>query len=458
MADTRLTPTVHHHAPIDRILSPFQEFLHRQTSGGIVLFVFTVVALFWANSPWASTYFSVWQSKLTVGLGQFELSKPLLLWINDGLMAVFFFVVGLEIKREIIAGELASVRKASLPIAAAIGGMVVPALLYSFFNIGGEGSRGWGIPMATDIAFSLGVLTLLGNRVPLSLKVFLTAFAIVDDIGAVLVIAVFYTSKVSLTALLISAVMLFVAIALNVAGVRRPVVYGSVGVILWIAILKSGVHATVAGVLLAMTIPARTRIAEAQFLETSRNLLNDFEHAGPLDMQHGLNQERHGVLNSLQDLAEGVRTPSSRLEDELHPWVTFVVLPVFAFANAGVSLGGGGVAAVGHPVSLGIIVGLLVGKVIGLSSFAWLAIRLNLASMPAGVTWRHIVGVAFLGGIGFTMSLFVANLAFGESQLLEVSKIGILTGSLISGVVGWGILVKASPPQKILELGTTRLI
>ncbi len=432
-------------APIDRILSPFQEFLHRQTSGGIILFGCTVLALLWANSPWSSVYFNTWQSKLTIGIGPYELSKPLLLWINDGLMAIFFFVVGLEIKREILIGELTSVRKATLPIAAAIGGMVVPAGLYAVFNVGGDGSHGWGIPMATDIAFSLGVLQLLGKRAPLSLKIFLTAFAIVDDIGAVLVIAIFYTAKVSLGALLVSGIMLAAAIALNTMGVRRPVVYGLVGAVLWIAILKSGVHATVAGVLLAMAIPARTRIAEAQFLENGRQLLNGFEEAGPLDIERGLNSDRHGVLNSLQDLTEGVQTPLSRLEDELHPWVTFTVLPIFAFANAGVSLAGGGVAALGSSVSLGIIVGLVVGKLIGVSLFSWLAIRLNLASMPVGVTWRHVIGVAFLGGIGFTMSLFVANLAFGESQLLEISKIGILAGSLIAGIAGWTILRTAPP-------------
>lgn len=430
-------------APIDRILSPFQEFLHRQTSGGIILFICTILALMWANSPWSEVYFSAWQSKLTLAFGPYELSKPLILWINDGLMAVFFFVVGLEIKREIIAGELTSVRKATLPIAAAIGGMVVPAALYSVFNIGGEGSHGWGIPMATDIAFSLGALQLLGKRVPLSLKIFLTAFAIVDDIGAVLVIALFYTSKVFVGALVISAFMLACAIALNLSGVRKPMSYALVGAVLWIAILKSGVHATVAGVLLAMVIPARTRIAEAQYLDVSRTLLDDFETSGPLDIQPGLNNERQGVLNSLQELTEGVQSPLARLEDELHPWVTFIILPIFAFANAGVSLAGGGVAALGHPVSMGIILGLVAGKVIGVTFFSWLAIKLNLASIPAGVTWRHLIGVSFLGGIGFTMSLFVANLAFGESRLLEISKIGILAGSLIAGIVGYCVLMKA---------------
>jgi len=444
MNSSRSKPVIGEVAPIDRILSPFQEFLHRQTSGGIVLFACTILALLWANSPWAASYFATWNAKFTVGISDFQLSKPLLLWINDGLMAIFFFVVGLEIKREIIAGELKSIRKASLPIAAAIGGMLFPALLYTAFNMGTEGSRGWGIPMATDIAFSLGVLQLLGKRVPLSLKVFLTAFAIVDDIGAVIVIALFYTAKISVGALALSGLMLGLAILLNITGVRRPVVYALVGAVLWVAILKSGVHATVAGVLLAMTIPARTRIAEADFVAAAQSLVGSFKAAGPLDSEPGLNHDRHSIINSFQELAEGVQTPLARLEDELHPYVTFLILPLFAFANAGVSLGEGGGAALVHPVSLGIIVGLIAGKFMGVSLFSWLAVKLNLASLPEGVTWTHILGVALLGGIGFTMSLFVANLAFGTSELLEVSKVGILSGSVVAGVMGAMILLRIS--------------
>lgn len=446
MAQEKVTPGLSvAPAPIDRILTPFNEFLHRETSGGILLFLCTVVALVWANSPWAAGYFAAWDAKLTVGLGPATLSKPLLLWINDGLMAVFFFVVGLEIKREIIAGELTSFRKAALPLAAAVGGMIVPALLYTMFNIGREGAAGWGVPMATDIAFSLGVLQLLGKRVPLSLKIFLTAFAIVDDIGAVLVIALFYTAKISTMALSLAVVLLALAILLNLSGVRRPLAYALVGAALWVAILKSGVHATVAGVLLAMTIPARTRIAEKQFASDARMLVDDFENAGPLDVELGLNADRQAVINTMQELAECVQTPLQRLEDDLHPWVTFAILPLFAFANAGVSVAGGGVSAIVHPVSLGIILGLVAGKVAGISFFAWLAVRFNVAALPVGVSWRHIIGVGFLGGIGFTMSLFVANLAFGESQLLAISKIGILMGSLISGIIGYVMLLKAPP-------------
>lgn len=429
---------------LQAVLTPFQDFMHNATSGGIVLLFCTVVALVWANSTWAGSYFDLWDTRFTVAFGGFELSKPLLLWINDALMAIFFFVVGLEIKREVIAGELTSFRKAALPIAAAIGGMVVPAGLYLAFNMGGPGENGWGIPMATDIAFSLGVLQLLGARVPFALKVFLTAFAIVDDIGAVLVIAIFYTAKMSFNALIAAAVLLVVTIILNVLGVRRPLPYALVGAVLWLAVLKSGVHATVAGVVLAMVIPAQRKVAERQFIADANSLLKDFEKAGPMDIDPHLSDERHGVVNSLSELAEGVQSPLHRIEENLHPWVTFIILPLFALANAGVSLAGSGFSSLAHPVSLGIIVGLFAGKVVGVVLFSLVAMKAGIAAVPAGVTTRHLIGVGFLGGIGFTMSLFVANLAFTADELLVSSKIGILAGSLLSGIVG-ALLVRSAP-------------
>lgn len=427
-----------------RVLTPFQEFLHRTTSGGILLLAFTVIAMLWANSPWSASYFALWEAKLTVAIGSMGLSKSLLHWINDGLMAIFFFVIGLEIKREIVAGELSSVRKAAFPAMAAFGGLAVPALIYTAFNRGGPGAAGWGIPMATDIAFSLAVLQLLGPRVPLSLKIFLTAFAIVDDIGAVLVIALFYTANISVMALLLAAVLLGLAILLNVSSIRRPLPYAILGALLWIAILKSGVHATVAGVLLAMAIPARNRIAEDQFLANGRDLLYKFESAGPLNTDRGLNEVRQTVVKTMEEMSEGIQTPLHRLEEALHPWVAFVVLPIFCFANAGVNLAGSGVSALVHPVSIGIIVGLLVGKLVGISLFSFLAVRLNMASLPSGVTWTHVLGVALLGGIGFTMSLFVANLAFDDVALLASSKIGILCGSIVSGSAGAIVLLRST--------------
>lgn len=416
-----------------------------EASGSILLLLCTVVALTWANSPWARTYFSLWQTKLAIGLGNLVLAKPLLSWINDGLMAVFFFIVGLEIKREVLVGALASRRRAALPLAAALGGMLVPAGLYIALNIGGAGASGWGIPMATDIAFALGVLALLGSRIPPALKVFLTALAITDDIGAVLVIALFYTAGISWPGLAIGAGFLILLVAANRAGVRHPLVYGLLGVGLWLALLKSGVHATAAGVLVAMTIPARARIDTEEFLARSRAILDRFKHADKREEQVLTIRERQAALQALESACEHAETPLQRLERALHPWVTFAILPLFALANAGVVLGSYPPSAWTHPVTLGVIVGLVVGKPLGITLFAWLAVRSGLAAMPPGVTWRGICGAGWLGGIGFTMSLFIAGLAFGDIPLLSVAKVGILTASLIAGVAGWMLLRGISP-------------
>lgn len=433
--------------PTERLLRPFQEFARIEASGGILLLVCTVVALAWANSPWAGTYFSLWQTKLTVGFGEFVLSKPLLLWINDGLMAIFFFVVGLEIKREVLVGELDSVRKAALPMAAALGGVIVPASIYITINAGTPGSSGWGIPMATDIAFALGVLALLGQRVPLALNVFLTALAIVDDIVAVLVIALFYTAQISWVSLAIGAGFLVALVAVNWAGARHPLVYALLGIGLWLAFLKSGVHATVAGVLLAMTIPSRARINTDEFLAQSRAVLDEFERAGESGQSVLTNADRQDALHALETTCERVAAPMQRLEHALHPWVTFAIMPVFALANAGVALGGDLSAALTNSISLGIIVGLVVGKQAGISLFSWLAVKSRLATRPDEVTWQHVYGASWLGGIGFTMSLFIAGLAFGDSPLLDSAKIGILAASLMAGVIGWFILNRTPPSR-----------
>ena len=356
------------------------------------------MALVWANSAWASSYFHLWHTDPTFGVAGKLLSKPLHFWINDGLMALFFLLVGLEIKREILVGELASFRRAALPIAAALGGMIVPAAFYLLFNHGGPGAAGWGIPMATDIAFALGVLALLGNRVPTSLKVFLAALAIADDIGAVLVIAFFYTERISWISLGVSGIFFVVLLAANRVGVRHLLVYVILGLGLWIAFLQSGIHATVAGVLLAITIPARQRPA------TSESPMLRFEHA-------------------------------------LIPWNKYVIMPVFALANAGVALGAGAAQSVVTPVSLGVVCGLVAGKPIGIVLFSWLATRSRLAAMLDGIGWRQVFGVGMLGGIGFTMSLFIANLAFDELPTLETAKVGILVASVISGIAGAVVLL-----------------
>jgi Na+:H+ antiporter, NhaA family len=389
---------------IQRLVRPFQEFADLEASGGILLISCTVAALIWANSPFAGSYFHFWHMDLTFGRIGGLLAKPLHFWINDGLMALFFLLVGLEIKRETLVGELASFRKAALPIAAAFGGMIVPAAFYLLFNHGGPGAAGWGIPMATDIAFALGVLALLGDRVPTSLKVFLAALAIADDIGAVLVIAFFYTAQISWPSLGVGGLFFVALLVVNRAGARHLLIYAILGVGLWLAFLQSGIHATVAGVLLAITIPARQCTA-------SRAVLTNNE------------------------------SPMLRLEHALIPWNRYIIMPVFALANAGVALGGGAARSVVAPVSLGVIFGLVIGKPTGIVLFSWLATRTRLAAMLDGIGWRQIVGVGMLGGIGFTMSLFIANLAFGDGHALETAKVGILVASVVSGIAGAIVLV-----------------
>jgi NhaA family Na+:H+ antiporter len=432
--------------PVAKIVRPFQDFAHKQSSGGILLIAATALALVWANSPWGEGYAALWHTKLSVGVGDFSLTKDLTHWINDGLMAVFFLVVGLEIKREVLVGELSSVRGAALPVAAAVGGAVVPALIYVAINAGTEGAAGWGIPMATDIAFALGVLALLGERAPVGLKVFLTALAIVDDIVAVLVIALFYTSEISWGALGVGGLFLVALIVANLIGVGRTLVYALLGVGLWLAFLLSGVHATIAGVLLAFTVPASSFINPSAFLERGRYVLDRFEKAGEKGESSVLaNEERQAALHALNHAAYELEPPLHELEHALHPWVVFAIMPIFALVNAGVALGGGIAEALTNPVALGIVAGLVVGKQIGVTLFAWLAVKGGVSELPQGIGWRHVYGAGWLAGIGFTMSLFITDLAFSEGSLVEAAKLGILAASLIAGVVGWTILRGASP-------------
>jgi NhaA family Na+:H+ antiporter len=444
---------------VDRLLAPFRAFAHTASAGGLVLLATTALALGWANSPWAASYHHLWETPLGLSIGGWAPVTTLHHLINDGLMAVFFFVVGLEIKREMLAGELASVRRAALPMVAALGGMIVPAALYALVNRGGPGAPGWGIPMATDIAFALGVLALLGDRVPTGLKVFLAALAIVDDIGAVLVIAVFYSGGVAWGAIGAAAALLALSAIANAAGVRRPSSYAVIGVALWAAVLLSGVHATVAGVLLAMTIPVRTRIAEGTFLNKARQALADFDaaaHVTSADPRTTVlgNTGHHTALEELETLCEAAQPPLIRMEHALHGVVAFAIMPLFALANAGVTLDGSALsAALTHPVTVGALVGLLFGKPIGIVLFSWLAVRLRWAALPDGVTWRSLSGAGVLGGIGFTMALFIAALAFpaprdgsavGESLLLDEAKVGVLAASALAGLVGW-LLLRSSP-------------
>jgi NhaA family Na+:H+ antiporter len=394
---------------IRRTVQAGTAFLEGEAASGILLMAAAAAAVIWANVA-PDSYDALFQARLSVGTAPLALSKPLVLWINDGLMAIFFFLVGLEIKREILRGQLASVRQALLPVVAAAGGMVAPAAIYALLNVGGPGARGWGIPMATDIAFALGALALLGKRVAPSLRVFLTAVAIADDLGAVAVIAIFYTSDLTWPALAVAAMLLVMLLVTARNGIHHPLPYVVLGVAVWVAVLKSGVHATVAGVLLAFTIPASRR---------------------PRPTAGGHRQQ--------QPLLD-------RLEHGLEPWVAFAIMPIFALANAGVRVSSELAASLVDPIALGVMLGLFVGKQVGIVASCWALIGSGLSSMPSQATWRQLYGVALLCGIGFTMSLFIATLAFEHGDTLTPAKIGVLTGSLISGIVGYAVLARARRP------------
>ena len=434
-----------HPVPIDRFLNPFRDFAANKLAGAGLLLAATAVALVWANSPLAASYHALFEMPVNVSAGPLEIKKPLLHWINDGLMGFFFVVVGLEIKRELLAGHLRSARMAALPIAGALGGMLIPALLYLALNPTAPGGRGWGVPMATDIAFALGVLAVLGERVPVGLKVFLTALAIIDDIGAIIVIGLFYTESVGLVSLVAGGALFALAIALNRVGMKSSVAYFVLGTLVWLAFLKSGVHATLAAVLMAFAIPARRRVDGRSFEERVQALLGRLRAVGLTGRAELLTHEQHDVISAMAVLLDDATAPLQRLEHVLVPIVTFFVLPAFALANAGVSVGEGFFSALLDEIALGVVVGLFVGKQAGILGFSWAAVRLGVADLPAGVTWRQVHGVAILGGIGFTMSLFVAALAFPAPAEQDLAKVGILVGSLVSGVVGLAVLRGATP-------------
>jgi len=426
--------------PIDVLASPFVRFAKMEAASGILLLAGTVAALVWANSPWEQSYHALWSEHVSIGFGQFVLSETRLEWIDDGLMSIFFFLVGLEIKREVLVGELSSLRQAAFPFIAAVGGTLAPALFYVSVTHGSNALKGWAIPMATDIAFALGVLALLGDRVPASLKIFVTALAIVDDIIAVLVIALFYTHQLDVFSLAVGLGGVALSFAANLLGIRKPAAYAVIGVCVWSFVLKSGVHATVAGFLLALTIPAQTYIDRDLFLKRSRRLLDRFETARPNSF------EAHAAIQTLEAQCELIESPLHRIEHYLHPWVSFLVMPLFAFANAGVRVLGNIVAGATHPIFLGVALGLFVGKPLGIGLSAWLSAKIGLATPPAELSWGKIFGAAWLCGIGFTMSLFIATLAFGEGALLDMAKIGILAASLAAGIGGSMLLLRRTGP------------
>ena len=430
----------------DRILTPLDEFIHRQTTSGILLFICAIVAIFLANSQWSGAYHELLKTTFSIGVPGFELSKTIHHWVNDGLMAMFFFVVGLELKREILVGELSNPRLALLPIAAAIGGMVVPVAIYMSINPSGHAFDGWGIPMATDIAFALGTLALLGTRIPKSLLMFLVALAIVDDLGAVMVIALFYTESLNMMALLIAAIMVALLLALNLGGIRRTAPYVLLGLILWVAMLKSGVHATLAGIFLAFTIPMRPKYDPVRFLQQFSDLVTKIKTAYRAETNIIKNDQLRTHFQSLGEGIQLVQAPAQVLEHKLHIPTAYFILPIFSLANAGILVDATSLTSlVTNPISLGISAGLIFGKLIGIAGFSWIVVKLGFASLPSDLNFKHIIGAGFMGGIGFTMSIFIAELGFAHSpEDILMAKTGILFASLVTGILGFAWLYLTS--------------
>lgn len=427
------------------IMMPAQRFIHTEAIGGIVLLAATIAALTLANSPLASEYHHILEHHLTLSFGLFTVDLTVEEWINDGLMAIFFFVVGLEIKREVIHGQLSTVRTATLPVVAAIGGMVIPAAIYVAFNLGGSGEavRGWGIPMATDIAFALGVLALLGRRIPSELRVFMLGLAVVDDLGAIAVIAFAYTETIDFAQLGIAAALVVVMMVTNRLGLRQPAVTAGLAFVIWVAVLKSGVHATVAGVLIAVLTPATPATSGKQFADESEALLAEYRTSIVAE-----DRDRAEVaLGEIEHLVRLTEAPLERMERLLHPWTSYVILPAFALANAGIHFSGGGFsdALFQNNVAIGIIAGLVLGKPLGIVLFPLVASRLGLVSLPTATKWSHVLGVGFVAGIGFTVAIFVTGLAFNQSpELIDYGKLAVLSASVVAGLLGYTILRFAS--------------
>ncbi|GJL61255.1 MAG: Na(+)/H(+) antiporter NhaA [Nitrospirales bacterium] len=431
--------------PVERVLSPLEDFTEQNSSGGIVLLVCTAIALFLANSDYGDLYSSFWELPFTIGIGTYLLEKPLLLWINDGLMAIFFFVIGLEIKRELLVGELSEPRQAILPIAAAFGGMVLPAVAYLLLNFHTPYTSGWGIPMATDIAFAIGLLGLLGSKVPFSAKLFLTTLAIVDDLGAVLVIAFFYTSDISWISLGTGLGFLIILMSANRLGIRSPFIYGLFGIGgLWSAFLFSGLHPTIAGVLAAFTIPATSAMTKKEFAQKSEKFSQEFQRAEVPGVSVLENKEQAEAVHALETANDLIQPPLQKLEHVLYPWVTFAIMPIFALANAGVAISTDFSSLAGNTLSLGIGLGLLLGKPLGIGLGAWIVVRFGSSELPPHLHWPQIIGLGFMGGIGFTMAIFIATLAFHDPSDLQAAKLAILFASCLSACIGLLLLSKST--------------
>ena len=431
-------------------MAPVSRFIHLEYTSGIVLLISVVIAIAWANSPFHDFYEHLWHINFSVGFDKFLLSHPLHIWINDGLMAIFFFVIGLELKREFMEGELSSLQKASLPMTAALGGMLVPAVIYFVINKGTHAAHGWGIPMATDIAFALALLSMASKHIPVSVKIFLSALAVADDLGAVLVIAFFYTEQINFTPLAIGAGFLMLLMLGNRMGIRSALFYLLLGIGAWIGFLLSGVHATIAGVLVAFTIPAVTRIDEQIYSSNLRKLSYDFEADIP---QRGslITPLQNKTIQKVKTLSMAAETPLQTIEHALHPWVAFGIMPLFALANAGIVITSDFFSSIINPVSIGVAAGLIVGKFTGILLFCWIMVRYKISSLPEGANWKHIAGVALLAGIGFTMSLFISGLAFGDPVLINQAKYGILIASIIAGILGTIVLKRVGQSSEIQQ-------
>lgn len=433
---------------LDRFISR-SKFVDEKMIASLLLLTATVVALVWANESYSASYYRLWHMPITISAGPYSISHCLEKWVNDGLMSIFFFVIGLEIKRELLVGELSSRQHVILPAAAALGGMIMPAGLYVLINQGGPGIAGWGIPMATDIAFALGCMLALGRFVPLSLRVFLLALAIFDDMGAILIIALFYTETISLTSLGIGILILTTSWALNRSGVRETWPFALLGLGLWLAFLFSGIHATIAGVLLAFTIPARSLYYDQKsFVQETHDLMERFPDTEFERMM--VDEKQREVLKHLQCMVNDLNSPLQKLEDTLYPFASYFIIPVFALANAGVNITQGSDSSVlASPIAFGIIIALFIGKPLGIMVFSWLAVRVRLTQLPEGVGWKQMLGAACLAGIGFTMSLFITNLAFADAAAINQAKIAVMIGSLCSAGLGFAIFLTSRGQQTV---------
>jgi NhaA family Na+:H+ antiporter len=426
----------------DQILKPTQQFFRKEAASSILLIAATIIALIWVNSDVGETYHRFWHIKVSFTFAHFHISKTLLHWVNDGLMSLFFFTVGLEIKREILVGELATPKKALLPVIAALGGMIVPGLIYIALNVGLPTIHGWGIPVATDIAFALGAVAVFGRRLPVGLRIFLAAFAIADDLGAVVIIAIFYTKEIVWSNLIISLFLILGLAVANFFWIRQTLIYAILGLAVWFFVLGSGVHPTVAGVIVSLFVPARGRYDTDNFLQNVKKITEKFEcEEQSCGYSILLNQEHLYAVQALELACHDVETPLQRLMHALHPWVAFVILPLFAMGNTGLVFRGIVFSEmVSNPVILGIIFGLVVGKPIGIMLFSYISVKSGMASLPQQVRWSHILGGAMLGGIGFTMSLFLSELSFSDPHIIDYARIAILAGSILSAVFGMSFL------------------